>query len=368
MIRAAGNVDRGAHPFVPPLALLLLPSHCCIFVVKNTMTITTRSLTPRASDQTPVSELGVFEIVRRLPVTTWSLRPNAAVPSIALSHETLRALHALGRLSGWIDASPWIPAIAHRLGARYEFPSPLPSLRVTTAWLGVASDSQASIASVPPPPSWLPSIVTGWNHAIDPASLPTTARGDFALRSASWTLWLFATTQPFGGASEQIACAHAARLIASAAGLSLPIIAGRPTTPTEQKSHHKLLVNAHSATSFAQWHTAWLTHVSAECDSQLHALQRFGVERARILAIASEMRAPIHCIALAHALVAHPELSVADAARHMQLTFRAAQAIVDKFVAENVMREITGRRRDRRYQCDALSDQMLFASQPARLQ
>lgn len=329
------------------------------------MTTTTRSLTPRSTDQNPQSELGVFEIVRRLPVTTWSLRPALALPIIALNHESARALIALGQLSGWIDATPWTRSIAHRLGSRYQLPVPLPPPRVTTAWLGVASDSQASVASVPPPPAWLPSILSGWSRATALDVAPTDARADFALRSASWTLWLFATTQPFGAASDVIAAAHAARLLADATALPLPIIAGTAQDASQQKALQKLLVNATSAESFALWHNAWLVQVAAECHARLQSLRRFGDERARILAVAGEMRAPIHCIALAQALVTNPVVTVADAAEHMQITFRAAQAIVDKFVAEHVLREITGRKRDRRYQCDALSDAVLFTSMPS---
>ena len=83
---------------------------------------------------------------------------------------------------------------------------------------------------------------------------------------------------------------------------------------------------------------------------------------------AAEMRAPKNCIALAESLIAKPQTNVADAAIRMDITFRAAQAIVDKFVSQKILREITGRQRDRIFQCDAFSDQLLFASPPDRPQ
>ncbi len=328
------------------------------------MTTTARSIAPRSTDLTPVSELGTYEIVRRLPVTTWSLRPTPSLPSIPFGHASAHALLALGQLSGWIAATPWTGAVAHRLGARYALASSPPPPRVTTAWLGVASDAHASVASVPPPPAWLPSILAGWKAATTPDANSTDARADFALRSASWTLWLFATTQPFGSSSDAVASSHAARFLALAAGLPTPIVAGAAHDAAQQKSVQKLLVNAQSLASFARWHDAWLACVASECEARLQSLRRFGEARAHILAVASEMRAPNHCVALAHALATNPIVTVAEAAAHMQLTFRAAQAIVDKFVAEAVLREITGRRRDRRYQCDALSDQVLFSEPP----
>ncbi len=326
------------------------------------MTTTTRTLTPRSNDQSPQSDLGTYEIIRRLPVTTWSLRPTATLPSVALTNESAAALHALGRLAGWLDATTWIDSIATRLAQRYELPTPRPPVRVTTAWLGATSDARAGVASVPPPPAWLPVIIRGGQLATDLTATPAPLRVDAALRSASWTRWLFATTQPYGSASESIAHAHAARIIAGATQLPLPLVAGVSNDPARNAALSMLLVNAHCAASYAAWHTAWLVQVAAESESLAHGLSTFGRERERILAVAGAMRAPIHCVALAHALTAHPTVTVADAAQHLQLTFRAAQAIVDKFVAENILREVTGRKRDRVYQCAALGDETLFGT------
>ncbi len=330
-----------------------------------TPTTSTPSLQPRASDHAPSSELGTYEIVRRLPVTTWSLRPASTTPSIPLTRDHASAMHALGRLAGWLDAMPWIDTIAHRLGSRYTLPTPPPAVRVTTAWLGASTDARAGVASVPPPPAWLPSIIRGWQSATDLASVPPPLRAEAGLLSASWTLWLFASTQPYGASSSSLARAHAARMIAIAAALPLPLVAGVSRDGAHTAALTTLLANAHCAESYAAWHSAWLLSVASECESLQRTLRAFGRERERILALAGAMRAPIHCIALAHELAARPTLAVADASKQLQLTFRAAQAIVDKFVAEKLLREVTGRKRDRMYQCDALSDDVLFGSKHA---
>ncbi|MDA0214968.1 MAG: hypothetical protein O2875_06355 [Planctomycetota bacterium] len=332
------------------------------------MTTSTQSLPARANDVAPTSELGTFEIVRRLPVTTWSLRPNASVPTIASTKETALALHSLGRLAGWLEACDWSATIQARLAARYELAQNISSPRNTTAWLGIASDTRDGIASVPPPPSWLPSILKGWSTAVDCSTVTTHERADFALRAASWTIWLFGITQPYANDSEIIAHAHAARLISIGVGLPATLVAGQASSDTQRTTLARALANALTAEKFSFWHNAWLLEVAAESDRLTAALVRAKKERIRLLECAAEMRAPKNCIELAESLIAKPQTNVADAAVRMGITFRAAQAIVDKFVSQKILREITGRQRDRVFQCDAFSDQMLFASPLDRLQ
>jgi len=326
------------------------------------MTITTPSLTARANDIIPTSELGTFEIVRRLPVTTWSLRPKAIVPSLAQSDESALALHAIGRLAGWLEAIDWGSAIQARLAARYTTQHHTIAPRNTTAWLGIASDARDGIACVPPPPAWLPSILKGWNDAIDPSAVQPNARADFALRSASWTIWLFGITQPFANSSESIAHAHAARIIAAGTELPTALVAGQAINDSTRTTLQRALANALTAEKFALWHRAWLVQLALEAHRLIAALNTVKAHRLTLLASAAEMRAPRNCIALAESLIAQPKTNVADAAERMGVTFRAAQAIVDKFVSQKILREITGRRRDRIFECDALSDQTLFES------
>ena len=332
------------------------------------MTTSTQSLAARANDHIPTSELGTFEIVRRLPVTTWSLRPNSSVPKIAPTIETALALHSLGRLAGWLEAVDWSTTIQARLAARYAFVQTAASPRITTAWLGIASDARDGIASVPPPPSWLPSILKSWNDAVDFSVVATNERADFALRAASWTIWLFGITQPYANDSDNIAHAHAARLVSVGVGLPATLVAGQASTNTQRTTLARALANALTAEKFSIWHKAWLLEVAAESDRLIAALARSKGERVQLLEAAAKMRAPKNCIALAESFIARPQTNVAEAAVRMDITFRAAQAIVDKFVSQKILREITGRQRDRIFQCDAFSDQMLFASPPDRPQ
>ena len=298
----------------------------------------------------------MYEVVRRLPVTTWSMRPTVALPVIAPSNESSTALHSIGRLAGWMDATDWVGPLATRLASRYRSPAAQPLLRVTTAWLGMAGQSRSSIACVPPPPAWLPSIISGWRTAVAMDTVAQQDRANTGLRAAAWTMWIFDQAQPFGSSSESIARAHAAHIIAHATGLSAPLIGGVPHSDASRAQLHGLLAGVHSIDTFAIWCRAWCLEVAEECDRVLVALKEIKRERDHLFKVAGAMRAPRNCLALAESLLADPNITVADAARTMGVTFRAAQAIVDKFASQKLLREVTGRRRDRRYECDALSN------------
>lgn len=318
----------------------------------------THTLTPRATDSAPTSELGTFEVVRRLPVTTWSLRPAPSPPLLASTPRESEALLAIGQLVGWLAAVPWSCDVQARFAARYSLPDPLPPVRNTSAWLGVSSDAHGGLAVVPPPPAWLASILKGWSESVFNDS--TDHSPTLSLRRASWTIWLFGLAQPYSNASSFIAHAHAARIIADATKLPVSLLAGSARSDERRTALSRSLANALDARHFEAWHYAWLEELTREARDVFDSLCRIALVREQLIAAAHEMRAPKNCLELAHSLVASPRLSVAEAAQRMDITFRAAQAIVDKFVAEGFLRETTGRKRDRIYLCDALSDEALL--------
>jgi hypothetical protein len=270
------------------------------------------------------------------------------VPTTPAGDESSRAMLALGRLAGWLEATPWALAASAALALRYALPSPVPPLRSTTAWLSASADSLSRLATVPPPPQWLPSIMRGWEGAVHSSA-------NDPLAFAAWTLWLFTTTQPYGAASESIAHAHTARLIARVTESREGLVAGIPTRDDRRAALARACAGAHDLATYHTWRKLWISEVEDEARRRLDGLRSLAAERSRILELASAMRAPRHCVALADSLISNPRTTVADAATRMALTFRASQAIVDKFVADGILRETTGRRRDRIYECDAVA-------------
>ncbi len=296
------------------------------------------------------------------------------LPQIAPCHESASALLAVGRLAGWIDAAEWRAAAKARLLLRYSLHGSSPSIRTTQAWLGAASGGETGIAHVPAPPAWLATIMPKWERALRESTTGHT-HGDSddgallhrTLCGASWTIWLFTLLQPFGESSLTVAHTHAASMVSAAAATAVPMVAGTPTCNDSRAEHRRLLSIALDRERFAMWHRFWLRLVADEAHQLQALLLRFDAARTQLIHVAEAMRAPRHCVLLAHTLVERPQVTVSDAARTLDITFRAAQAIIEKFVSRGSLREVTGRKRDRVFACDSLIDPMLPWSQPSSL-
>jgi len=335
------------------------------------MTLTPHPIAPRTSDRQPISDLGAFEIVRRLPVTTWALRPNMEVPHIEPCHETANVLLALGRLVGWLDAAEWRAAAKARLQLRYSLPVPTPPIRTTQAWLGAAAGGESGIAHVPAPPAWLATLMPQWERTL--RGIQQDDKGDGTLLhrklcGASWTIWLFTLLQPYGESSLAVARAHAASMVSSTAATAVSMVAGTPADDTACAEYRTLLGTTLDRHRFERWHRFWLKLVASEAQQLQALLLRLDAARTKLVHAAEAMRAPRHCVLLAHTLVERPQITVSDAAQTLDITFRAAQAIIEKFVSQGSLREVTGRKRDRVFACDSLSDPMLPWSPPLNLQ
>jgi len=332
------------------------------------MTITPHHIAPRSMDRQPMSDLGSFEIVRRLPVTTWALRPRMELPEIVPCHETASALLAVGRLAGWLDAAEWRAAAKARLLLRHSLRGPNPPIRTTQAWLGAAAGGESGIAHVPAPPAWLATIMPQWERTLRESEHSDIDDGTLLHRrmcGASWTIWLFTVLQPFGESSLSVAHAHAASMVSGAAATAVPMVAGAPTCDESRTKHRQLLASALDRERFILWHRFWLKLVADEAQQLQALLLRLDAARAQLIHAAEAMRAPRHCVLFAHTLVERPQITVSDAARTLDITFRAAQAIIEKFVSQGSLREVTGRKRDRVFVCDSLSDPMLPWSPPS---
>ncbi len=64
--------------------------------------------------------------------------------------------------------------------------------------------------------------------------------------------------------------------------------------------------------------------------------------------IAKKLSTP-YAIALLDYLFERPHLTINDVADHLKISYPAAKAVVDQFVTTEILKEITGKRRDKRY-------------------
>lgn len=101
---------------------------------------------------------------------------------------------------------------------------------------------------------------------------------------------------------------------------------------------------------YEQWINFFLKGVIWTAESALETIKQ-------VLALADEHKrrlikektsSPI-AIGLLDYLFVKPHLSTHDVAEHFQMTFQTAQKLINHFIEIEILREITGKKRDRRY-------------------
>lgn len=101
--------------------------------------------------------------------------------------------------------------------------------------------------------------------------------------------------------------------------------------------------------AWEEWVSFFLRGVTEQATDAVHRAIRLTALREDFRRRLQRTRASAHPLALADQLFAHPAMSVPHAARLLGVTHRAAQLNVSKLVAAGIVREVTGRKRNRVY-------------------
>jgi hypothetical protein len=293
---------------------------------------------------------GARDVVPRL--TGWSMARAAAAEGLAWSGDRHGAAAAAveGTRTDAADAC-WRAS----LGDWASVTGLAAAVRRAPAWIGPSIRLPAGGSTVPPPPHLLKDAIASWQRAMDTSATLGESALVRGILDAAWTLWTMHFLQPVEGSSGLLARLAAARVFACRTGLQ-----GMPIVPVEGASPLRADESADLSATYDAWMRASITALSADADLAIAGLERALEGRAALLDAASAMRAPRHPTMLAHALVAQPRMTMQDAARAMGISFRAAQAVMDKFLECGLVHEDTGRRRDRIYVCA----RVLFADVP----
>jgi len=101
---------------------------------------------------------------------------------------------------------------------------------------------------------------------------------------------------------------------------------------------------------YEQWVTFFLKGVIWTCNSALQtiktALRLQEAHKKRL--ITAKLSTPYAIVLLDH-LFEKPHLSIKDAAAHLKTSYQSAKTLVQQFVSLEILKEITGKRRDKRY-------------------
>lgn len=290
---------------------------------------------------------GAADVVPRL--TEWATARAAAAEGIAWTGERASA-SSDSALCDSADAC-WRASLAD-----WAAVTGLPAAaRRATAWIGPSLKLAAGGSTVPPPPHMLKDALSSWQKSIDASASLGEAHAIRGAFDAAWTLWTMQFLQPVEHSSGLLARLAAARVLASR--MRLP---GMPIVPADGACAPRVEESTDLTVAYESWVRMTAMRLAADAARVIAGLENVLEGRAALLKAASAMRAPRHPTMLAHGFVAHPRMTMQDAARAMGISFRAAQAVMEKFLESGLVREDTGRRRDRIYVCT----RMVFGELP----
>lgn len=280
---------------------------------------------------------GAREMLPRLH--DWAISRAAAAEGVAWAGTTDRA--AAGDSPDSAEAC-WRHSLADWASVTGLSAAP----RRAAAWIGPSARLASGASTVPPPPHMLKDALMSWHAAVD----STASRREGALvraaLDAAWSMWCIHFLQPVDHSSGLLARLVAARIFASRARLpGIAIVPADGSLPLRAEDPSDL------AASYELWLRMSIRSLAADAQRAIAGLERANAGRAALLDSATRMRAPRHPTMLAHAFVTQPRMTMQEAARAMGISFRAAQAVMEKFLESGLIREDTGRRRDRIYVC-----------------
>jgi hypothetical protein len=344
-----------------------------------------------SSASAPQVSLGSVIPIRSVPLPAWTYLPQADRPSsipartedafVALAHAcgSLAALfrHAPGAADMLPRVDGWAQVRAARAEGMMQIVDPERRLgdgaaaedsaqgcwtlsladwaaltggnaapRRAAAWIGPSAKLPGGASTVPPPPNMLKDALLSWQRSVD----ATGERGEAALIRASldaaWSMWCIHFLHPVDQANGLLARIVAARTFAARARL-----AGMPVVPGDAAAPLRVEESTDLAVSYESWVRTTVQSLADDASRVIAGLERACRGRDALLDAASRMRAPRHPTMLAQGFVRQPRMTMHAAAHAMGVSFRAAQAVMDKFLESGLVHEETGRRRDRIYVC-----------------
>ena len=101
---------------------------------------------------------------------------------------------------------------------------------------------------------------------------------------------------------------------------------------------------------YEQWIIFFLKGIIWTCESALQTIKNLlQLQEDHKKRLISKKLSTPYAIALLDYLFERPHLTINDVADHLKISYQGAKALVDQFVTAEILKEITGKRRDKRY-------------------
>lgn len=250
------------------------------------------------------------------------------ITSLPVSNRLIKEMHAM--LLNNARADIWTPG---------EF-------RTKQNWIGYPGSTLETAAFVPPPQGELLACLGDLEKFIhQPSNLP-------ALVRQGMTHYQFEAIHPFADGNGRIG-----RLLTSLLTLdwniqSQPLFHISHFFESHRQEYYDRLLAVSQKGDWAGWLEFFLRGVRDTCAGTLIRIQNLRVVHSDLLGRAQSERNAARLADALTMIFSKPIISTAEMSSSLEIPFKSAQRIIDRLIKLGILREITGRARNRFYQAD----------------
>lgn len=211
-------------------------------------------------------------------------------------------------------------------------------------WIGSPGSTLATASFVPPPPQ----------EAIDAmGELELFLHKDSGLPlliNCALMHYQFETIHPFLDGNGRLGRLLITFYLYWKGALQYPLLYLSYYLKIHRQEYYDRLNLVRERGDYEQWIIFFLKGVIWTCESALQTIKNLLQlqEDHKKRLIAKKLSTP-YAIALLDYLFEKPHLSINDVVDHLKISYQGAKALVDQFVTTEILKEITGKRRDKRY-------------------
>jgi Fic family protein len=213
--------------------------------------------------------------------------------------------------------------------------------RATQNWIGPQGRPIDQATFVPPPPNDMKDALAAFEKYLHAKSdLP-------ALVRLAAIHYQFEAIHPFYDGNGRIGRLLITLLLCMEGILPEPLLYLSAYIEKHRQTYYARLLGVSQRGEWNEWFTFFLRGVAESAMDAVERAAKLGELREDYRRRLARTRASAHPLTLADHLFAHPAISVPQAAKLLGVTHRAAQLNVNKLVSAGIVKEVTGRKRNR---------------------
>jgi Fic family protein len=220
-------------------------------------------------------------------------------------------------------------------------------------WIG-ASRRIEDARYVPPPPHYVePCMRSLVDYMSKPGDLPTVVR-------AAMVHYQFEAIHPFIDGNGRVGRAIVLLMLNAEGVLPVPLLNPSAQLEANRRAYYDRLLDVSEGGQWGAWIEFFCECVAEEAGDACNRLTKLDALRDEYRARFSSARTSALLMRLVDELFADPAITVRGAASVLRINAANTQRLVDKLVNAKVLREVTGRKRNRVYVAQEIVD--LFAT------